>query len=1525
MSYIGNLPFGKTLRTVTSATANGSATVFYPDGGYDVNFVDVFVSGARLSSGLDYTASDGISITMLYTPADGDTIDMVAYGLLELVSPVFPVSVTVGSNVVINTTSISVGNSSVNTQIVAGNVTLNGSTLKVGNSSVNTIITGNSVTIGGTLTVTGNVALTTNSVNSSVLTTTGVIANSYGNTTAIPVITVDAAGRITNATTSSVSGVTGLSFAPANSTVTVSTSTTNFNAAITSGNNSVQGLLKVIDSVSNTSTLIAGSANSVTTAYLLAANAVSNATAYAATAYSNAVATAASDATTKAGTAYSNAVSYANTIAYTAAGTAYSNAVSVAASDATTKAGTAYSNATAYADTKAGTAYSNAISYANTAAGTAYTNATSYADTKAATAYSNVFNGGTFSGAVVAQANLTANNVRVNGNLLVDGDLTISGNTVTLNVTNLNVEDNMIYLNSNSTVSHPDLGFAGNYNDGSYKHAGLFRDATDGVWKFFHGYTPEPDASAFIDTANASFTLSNLQINYVIGNITGSANSATYLGGNTAATLRSYSDTIAGTAYSNATSYAATIASTAYSNAVSVAASDATTKAGTAYSNATSYAATIAGTAYSNAVAIAASDATTKAGTAYSNATSYAATIAGTAYSNATSYAATIAGTAYSNAIAYAASNSYVNSTFLKLTGGTVTGNVAVSAYVHANGTGGATGGYFGMVKIGYGANYGTIERTDSDLYLQVNNAYNVVVGSGGGYLTATNSSRAPIFYDSNDTTYYVDPNSTTAAILAGSIGLGTASPVNTAWGNASTTKQITIYGSDYGLLNLKGDLTTATHYSLGVGNSRYYAAYDNVAAIHRMVFYGDYTGFNSVITPSYNIHLSGTGYATADWRAPIFYDSNDTTYYTDPNGVSVLKNLSISTYTAPSVFTYPGILSIGNIGYNYLFTNGTWTSSVTVGLLANCADQWEMAIHDSGTRVVSPFAFYGGGSNYILMGRDIGWGTTYIQAAESFRAPIFYDSNNTAYYVDPNAGGFSLVGGSSNRVSYVTSDSGIVVSNAEGAGGGVRLGSAYSLPGIYNGGSLYLCSESTISFNPVGGGQRGYIDGSSNLFAFGSMRSPIFYDYNDTGYYLDPNSTSDSALRIRGGALHGPNVTWGAYLLVGGDGRQNYTDNASVASVCATNGNLHLDSASGAYSTHINYYDGSDLIVGAGNSSSVIFRVYGPSNYTTSTGSMRSPVFYDLDNTAYYADPSSTSTSFNSAGTGNFGNGADNTGLGIYSGAGTGDYGRIRFYQAGTNTQTIHIFSTSWQSGTLQSTSAGAINLSGYNGVTIGSWNTITSLGHWFDNNGNGQSSNSFRSPIFYDSGDTTYYLDAAGYSQINGSGSVNGSAGVGMAIFSTVAQNTGAIMAFHRAGRYAVNFGLDSDNVLRIGGWSAAANRWQLDMSGNMTAAGNVTAYSDIRLKENIEIISDALNKVKEIRGVTFTRNDQDDNTKRYAGVIAQEVELVLPEVVSEDNTGIKNVAYGNMVSLLIEAIKEQQQQIEELKSLVNKLIGS
>jgi hypothetical protein len=101
----------------------------------------------------------------------------------------------------------------------------------------------------------------------------------------------------------------------------------------------------------------------------------------------------------------------------------------------------------------------------------------------------------------------------------------------------------------------------------------------------------------------------------------------------------------------------------------------------------------------------------------------------------------------------------------------------------------------------------------------------------------------------------------------------------------------------------------------------------------------------------------------------------------------------------------------------------------------------------------------------------------------------------------------------------------------------------------------------------------------------------------------------------------------------------------------------------------------------------------------------------------------------------------------------------------------------------------------------------------------------------------------------------------------------------------------------------------------SSNITATGEITTSSDISLKDNITPIPNALDKVLQIRGVTYNRNDIEDNPK-HAGVIAQEVEKVLPEVVSEGEDGIKSVAYGNMVSLLIEAIKEQQEQIDMLK---------
>jgi hypothetical protein len=118
-----------------------------------------------------------------------------------------------------------------------------------------------------------------------------------------------------------------------------------------------------------------------------------------------------------------------------------------------------------------------------------------------------------------------------------------------------------------------------------------------------------------------------------------------------------------------------------------------------------------------------------------------------------------------------------------------------------------------------------------------------------------------------------------------------------------------------------------------------------------------------------------------------------------------------------------------------------------------------------------------------------------------------------------------------------------------------------------------------------------------------------------------------------------------------------------------------------------------------------------------------------------------------------------------------------------------------------------------------------------------------------------------------------------------------------------------------LHSSGWG---DKLSLTSAGTLTAAGDVVAYSDARLKENVITIDNAVEKVTSMRGVFF--NKKDDETKsRKVGVIAQEIQEILPEVVTASADGTLGVAYGNMVGILIEAIKEQQQQIDELKYLL------
>ena len=108
-----------------------------------------------------------------------------------------------------------------------------------------------------------------------------------------------------------------------------------------------------------------------------------------------------------------------------------------------------------------------------------------------------------------------------------------------------------------------------------------------------------------------------------------------------------------------------------------------------------------------------------------------------------------------------------------------------------------------------------------------------------------------------------------------------------------------------------------------------------------------------------------------------------------------------------------------------------------------------------------------------------------------------------------------------------------------------------------------------------------------------------------------------------------------------------------------------------------------------------------------------------------------------------------------------------------------------------------------------------------------------------------------------------------------------------------------------------------YKLDVAGTIRATGDVIAYSDERLKENIKTIDNSLEKVNKLRGVEFNKIGED---KKSIGVIAQEIENIIPEVVKTDDQGMKSVAYGNVVGLLIESIKELNKEVEELKTKLN-----
>lgn len=380
--------------------------------------------------------------------------------------------------------------------------------------------------------------------------------------------------------------------ASASSATAASTSATNAANSATAAASSATSSSTSASNASSSATAAASSASSASTSATTATTQATNASTSATAAASSATSASgsATTATTQAGVATTQASNSASSAS--AASTSATNSANSAtlagtyASNASTSATNASNSATnaATSATAAATSETNAANSATSSASSFYNFENRYLGSKASAPtvdnhgntllvgalYFNsssssmkVWNGtswldayASLSGALIANNNLSDLNntttARTNlglgnvtneskatmftnptftGNTVITGNLTVQGTITTVNTQTISVQDNLIYLNSGSVNANPDLGIAGNYNDGTYRHTGVFRDATDGIWKFFKGYTPEPDAATEIDTTHASFALADLQVNRlygaVTGNLTGNADTVT--------------------------------------------------------------------------------------------------------------------------------------------------------------------------------------------------------------------------------------------------------------------------------------------------------------------------------------------------------------------------------------------------------------------------------------------------------------------------------------------------------------------------------------------------------------------------------------------------------------------------------------------------------------------------------------------------------------------------------------------------------------------------------------------------------------------------------------------------------------------------------------------------------------------------------------------------------------------------------------------------------------------------------------
>ncbi len=186
---------------------------------------------------------------------------------------------------------------------------------------------------------------------------------------------------------------------------------------------------------------------------------------------------------------------------------------------------------------------------------------------------------------------------------------------------------------------------------------------------------------------------------------------------------------------------------------------------------------------------------------------------------------------------------------------------------------------------------------------------------------------------------------------------------------------------------------------------------------------------------------------------------------------------------------------------------------------------------------------------------------------------------------------------------------------------------------------------------------------------------------------------------------------------------------------------------------------------------------------------------------------------------------------------------------------------------------------------------------------------------------GDRTTASGAAS-TAMGGETTASGTASTAMGTSTTASDNSSLVIGhFNLSGSTvtanAVDFSLDNTAFV-VGNGTASNNRSDalvVKFNGDATLAGNLNINSDARLKANIVSLGSTLSKLLQIDGKSYTMK-KDEREKQKIGLLAQDIEKVFPELVSESH-GIKSVNYQWLVPVLINALKEQQAEIDRLKN--------